>query len=110
MPRGRYWHVKALVRGVPALSAALFVSFYVLKTRWRYMVMRYFQQDPAILRTYPSEFYLGFDGDPSTWLFHGFPEFLIGRLTYEPFVALIVAGLLCTVAMEIRERERRREP
>ncbi|WP_225334107.1 hypothetical protein [Halomicrobium urmianum] len=87
---------------------ASFISFQVIATNWLAAFVRHYQKSPFWRHSHGFAESITFRYDAP--LVHGFADFLIARLSYDPTVALLVIGLLCTVALEIHERVRRREP
>ncbi|WP_226012947.1 hypothetical protein [Halomicrobium salinisoli] len=116
-PRGRNWHVRAYQRAVSGVLFAVTICFAVVYRNWPMVYREWAEMVGVNIFTSPM---LGHPVEPALhgpFTFHpdaplpvAFLEFLVARLTFWPVLALLVGGLVCTVALEIRERERHREP
>lgn len=112
MTGGRYWHVRSYLRAVGR------IGFLMLLTQQLFAVgahidfyratgfVHIFYRDSAerLLEQHPLWAEAVYQGP-----IRSLPEILTSYLSYELILAVIVGGLVCTVALEIRERERRRE-
>lgn len=112
IPHGRYWHVKAYLRALRMLAFGMVVSFSLYVWGAGRAIGHYIGANPihnpdAVART-RERFPLLTDAY-QTPVYETFYELFVRSLSYEPILVVLAGGLLCTAALEIIERRRRRE-
>ncbi len=109
MARGRYWHVRAYLRAVGAIALAAVFSHFVIA--WKsvgtftraagFNAILYPERAAEMAAKYPV--LTDAVGVPYA---ASLDDYLVRVLTYEPILAVLAVGLLCTLALEMCERRR----
>ncbi|WP_226012946.1 hypothetical protein [Halomicrobium salinisoli] len=107
MARGRYWHVRAYLRAVGAIALAAVFSHFVITWKAVVTFMRATGSNPIYYPQRAAELSAKY---PVLTDAIGVPyvasldDYLVRVLTYEPILAVLVGGLICTVIVENRQR------
>ncbi len=111
VPRGRNHYLKAYARLVRSLLAALTLTF-LLSLEAAHQTVEMIDLPAWAARKYGEVNVVSnwFGFDVAGPLHYSYPEFMLSRLAYEPIVAVLAVGLLCSLALEARERRGRRKP
>lgn len=109
-PRGRYWHVKAYARMARSMLLTGVVSFavyhYTVLTN-PHRTLQLLPESPGLQSMQPVIAAIGYDFRQP--LPGALVEYSVTWLSHEPITAILVAGLVCTVALELHERNEGRE-
>lgn len=110
MPRGRYWHVRAYLRAVGAIGLAAVFSHFVIAWKAVGTFRRATGFNPILYPERAAEMagkYPVLTDAVGVPYIVSLDDYLVGVFSYEPILAVLVGGLVCTAIVEGRQQRRR---